>query len=129
MNRTSYLETSDLNLTAALLALGIPASEETPFVKIKTVKGEQYKFFLQESSICGKYKTGEMMIAWNDPAFADNNPEHPLAYIKCANSNREGLLDVVKQSVELIVIEKNGKMAIINKGASKEFQDKIFSQI
>jgi len=38
-------------------------------------------------------------------------------------------IDVVKKSEELVVIEKNGKIAVINKNASKEFQDKIFSQI
>jgi hypothetical protein len=129
MQRDSYFETADLNLVASLLSLGILPNSDNPFVKIKTVKGEQYKFFLQESSQCGTYHTGDMIKAWSDPDFANNNPEHPFAYMKCANLNREGLLDVVKKSEELVVIEKNGKIAVINKNASKEFQDKIFSQI
>lgn len=128
MNRESYIEINDLSLVSCLLALGIPFCEQ-PFIKVKTVKGEQYKFFLQESSTCGEFQTLKMMNAWNDPQFHIDNPEHPLAYMKCAYTNRNGLLDVVNQSVELVVIEKNGKKAIISKDASEDLKAKIFSQL
>lgn len=129
MIRHSYFETNDLSLAAALAAVGIPFSEETPFVKTKTVNGETYKFFFQEGSPCGTYRTGFLVGAWNDEQFHLNNPEHPFAYIKCAFNNRNGLLDVVKKSQDLVVIERNGKIAIISKNASDDLKEKIFSQM
>jgi hypothetical protein len=129
MNRTAYIETNDLSLAAGLLALGIPPHDELPFVKTKTSSGEQYRFLFQETSICGKYDCNRMMQEWNNDNFHVENPDHPFAYIKCAFKNRNGLLDVVKQANELIIIEKNGKLAIISKNASEELQQKIFSQL
>jgi hypothetical protein len=127
--RFSYIETSDLALVSALLALGIPLSEETPFIKVTTTYGKNYKFFLQESSACGTYNTQHIINAWHDKDFANSNPEHPLAYIKCAYQNKEALLDVVKQSHDLVVMERNGKLIIISENASKELQEKIFREI
>lgn len=127
--RESYIEIQDLALCAALLAMGIPFCEKTPFVKIKTQHSEYYKFFMDSKSLCGQYNTLELIANWNDTKFHEDNPEHPFAYIKCAFKNREGLLDKVNQSCELIVIERNGKLAIISKNASKELQDRIFSQL
>jgi len=129
MQRDSYFETSDLSLAAALAALGIQFNTETHFIKVSTQSGEQYKFFFEGLSNCGKYKTGEMLKAWNDEQFHHDNPEHPFAFIKCAFKNRDGLLDVVKKSAGLVMLEKNGKVAILSSNASKEFQNKIFSQI
>jgi hypothetical protein len=128
MTRESYIEINDLALVSVLLALGIPFCDE-PFIKVKTVRGEQYKFFLKEESTCGMYKTLEMMRAWSDENFHVQNPEHPLAYMKCAYTNRNGLLDVVNQSSELVVIEKNGKKAVLSKNASEETKKAILSQI
>jgi hypothetical protein len=127
--RTSYIQTNNLALASGLLALGIPFHEETPFIKARSTKGEQYTFFFQDISNCGNFKTSEMMKAWDDRAFATNNPEHPLSYIRCAYQNKEGLLDKVNQDLDLVVIEKNGKLAIISKNASAELQEKVFSQL
>lgn len=127
--RLSYIETSDLSLCAALLALGIPFNEETPYIKTKTTYGEKYRFFLQEISVCGKYDTQKMINAWYDDDFHKSNSEHPFAYIKCAFKNREGLLDKVNKDSSLVIIERNGKLVIISENASKELQEKIFSEL
>lgn len=127
--RSSYYETTDLALAAALLSMDIPFCEEIPFAKIKTPNGEQYKFFFQERSRDNQFSTGDMVKNWNNDQFYKENPDHPLAYLKCFTINRNGLLDAIKQSTEFVVIEKNGKLAIISKNASKDLQDKIFSQM
>jgi len=128
MKRDSYIQTNSLALASALLALGVPFCEQ-PFIKTRSVKGEQYTFFFQESSTCGTYKTLDLIAAWDNPDFHTENPEHPFAYIRCAYKNKEGLLDKVNQGLDLVVIEKNGKMAVISKNASTELQEKIFSQL
>lgn len=127
--RHLFIETNDLALASALLALGIPFFEGTPFMKTRTAKGESYTFLFQEQSNCGTFKTGEMIRAWNDPTFHEKNPEHPFSYISCAYRNKEALLDKVKGGLELVIIEKNGKIAIISKNASADLQHKIFSQL
>lgn len=126
---TAYIEIQDISLVAALLAVGIPFIEDTPYLKIRTGNDNfQYKFFLQEGSICGCYDTQKLVRGWNDPQFHIDNPEHPFAYLKCAFMNREGLLDKVKQDLGMVVIEKQGKLAVISKNASPDLQQKIFSQ-
>lgn len=126
--RDAFYQTNDLALTAALLALGIPFWT-TPFLKTRTTRGDSYTFFLQEVSNCGQFKTLDMSAAWNDETFHEKNPNHVFSYIKCAFKNREGLLDKVNQGLDMVVIEKNGKMAIISKNASTDLQTKIFSQL
>lgn len=129
MIRTAFIETNDLSLCAALLAMEIPPSDETPIVKLKTTNGEQYKFFMQERSLCGKYKTADLILAWNNPKFEEENPDHPFAYIKAAFKNRDGLLDVVKRAIAKVVINVNGKMIVMPENASPAYQQKIFSQL
>lgn len=119
-----------MSLAAALLAIGIPFDEATPFITTKKLDGSsETLFFFKETSMCGQYSTLQMINAWTDNDFHINNPEHPFAYIACAFKNRDGLLDKVKQSADMVVIEKNGKLAVISKNASEDTQHKVFSQL
>lgn len=126
----SYIKVQNLSLAAALLALGIEFDDSTPFMTTKKLDGgSETLFFFKDTSMCGQYSTLRMINAWSDPNFHIDNPEHPWAYISCAFKNRDGLLDKVKQSADMVVIEKNGKLAVISKNASLETQTKIFSQL
>lgn len=127
--REAYYSTNDLNLASALLALGIEAAE-TPFSKTRSLTSDKpiFTFYFEEISNCGKFKTGEMIKMWNDPNLYQNS-DHPMAYMKCLIHNREGLLDVINKAVELIVIEKNGKMVVVSKNASEQTKNLLFSQL
>lgn len=128
--RYGYYPTQDTNLASALLALGIPASPEQAFTVHRSLTSDKkiFTFYFEAVSNCGKFKTGEMIKMWDDPALYENS-EHPLAYMKCLIKNREGLLDVINQSVEMVTIEKNGKLCVVSKGASKEFAEKLFAEL
>lgn len=128
-DKTAFYAVRDTNLAASLLALGIPPAPE-PFTKHRSIDSEKpvYTFYFQEVSNCGKYKTANMIKMWEDPDLYINS-DHPLAYMKCLILNRNGLLDVINKAVELITIEKNGKIAVISKGASEKLQESIFSQL
>lgn len=129
MKQEQTVNTSDLALAAALLAIGIPFAS-TPFASFRTVKGgDQYVFLFAPESKCGNYSTAELINAWEDEAWHIKNPEHPFAYIKCGFSNRSGLLDKVKSAAPLVIVEKHGKLAILSAGASPEFQTAIFSRL
>lgn len=120
--------TTSLALAAALSAVGIPFGE-IPFIKSRSVKGEHYTFLFADASPCGKYRTSELMKAWESPTFHEENPEHPFAYVSCAFRNREALLDKTKADAALVVIEKAGKLAILSENASPELQTKIFAKL
>lgn len=126
----AYIPVGDISLAAALLAVGIPLNEETPCYALKQPGGNtHYQFLFQEYSLCENYKTLTLINAWENDSWHISNPEHSFAYIKCAFKNKESLLDKVKQGSELVMIEKNGKIAVLSKNASKDLQDKIFGEM
>lgn len=130
MQPYSYIKVQNLSLAAALLAIGVPFDDNTPFVTTKKLDGgSETLFFFKDCSMCGKYSTLQLINDWNDAEFHIHNPEHPWAYISCAFKNRDGLLDQVKKSAEVVIIEKNGKLAVISKDASLDTQKKIISQL
>jgi hypothetical protein len=128
MRTEQTISTSNLALCAALATMGIPF-DDPAFFKTRSHRGEQYLFFVKPVSECGSYQTSDLMEAWHDPDFVKDHPEHPFSYIKQAFQNRESLLDKVNQAAALVVVERNGKLAILSEHASAETQDKIFGQL
>lgn len=121
--------TTSLALAAALLSVGIPFNAELPFIKSRSVKGETYTFLFEGTSNCGTYSTSALLKAWDNPKFHEENPEHPFAFVKCAFANREALLDLTKQGTALVVVERNGKLAVLPENASAALQTQIFSKL
>lgn len=128
---TAFIQINNLALASALMTIGIPFDPQTPLVKTRRQgpdgkSYEQYTFQFQTQSICGQYQTSTLIEAWHNPTFNEEFPEHPFAYLKCGFENREFLLDRVKQSVALVIIEKNGKHLAISENASKELMEGTF---
>ena len=107
--------TANPKLAAALSAIGIPLYTTKPLSKISTTGDtpNTYVWNFQSQSANGKYKTHELIAAWENPNFIDENPDHPFSYIKCAFSNHKYCLDLVKKQVTLGVVEHRGKFAMI----------------
>ena len=124
VSHISSTATTNTSLAAALTAVGIPLSDR-PFLKVvgDGVRGERTMWFFDAQSPCGKYKTKELIAAWGDDSWHLANPEHPFAYIKCALSNRERLVDKVKQDVPLACVKRRGKIAFIPLNATPQEQD------
>lgn len=128
--REQYTTTNDISLASALLALGIPPLKEQPYFKTKNSKGnDQYMFQFQMVSDCGLYKTQDMISAWYDSEFHLKNPEHAFSYIKCAFSNREGILDLINKDPGMVMIKQHGKIAIVSKNASEATKDLIINAL
>lgn len=126
-SHTAFLEISDLSLAASLLTMGYQPVQEQPFAKFSTPDGRtKYKFFLQPGN-----GLQELIQAWNTDGWESQpeNGEKPFAYIKAFYKNRMGLLDVVKQSAEMITINQNGKTAVISKTASEELKTQVFNRL
>jgi len=86
-------------------------------------------FLLKTESDCGQYETKDLVLAWENPDFVKDNPEHPFSYIKAYVGNMEVLLDYVKQLVPFIQIKQGKKTLAIAANASKETQDKLFKML
>ena len=130
VSHISSTATTNTSLAAALTAVGIPLSAK-PFLKVvgDGIRGERTMWFFEAQSPCGKYKTKELIAAWGDDAWHLANPEHPFAYIKCALSNRERLVDKVKQDVPLACVKRRGKIAFIPLNATAQEQDMFMRKL
>ena len=131
VSHISSTATTNTALAAALTAVGIPLAEQKAFIKVvgDGVRGERTMWFFEAQSPCGKYKTKELIAAWGDDAWHLANPEHPFAYIKCALSNREKLVDKVKQDVPLACVKRRGKIAFIPLDAPLQVQDMFMRKL
>ena len=127
MNAITHISstaTSNTCLAAALTAVGIPLAEK-PFVRVvgDGIHGERTVWFFEPQSADNRFQTKELIEAWNDEAWHLANPEHPVAYIKCALMNRQRLVDKVKQDVPLGCLRRRGKIAFIPLDATPATED------
>ena len=91
---------NDTRLFAALVTLGIQPAEGPQIYIGETRDGTpKQTWYLERTSICGRYQTNEMIAAWNDPKWHEANPEHPLAYIKCAFMNMVSFSEIRRRRV------------------------------
>lgn len=128
----NQINVSDINLAAALAAIGIPLKEHEdgspPFIKLQTGKGTSFTFFF-ESEFEGM-NTQHFVDAWHDDEYIKENPEEPFAYIKAAmKENRPALLDVINQSCSLVCIEKGKKFALISSNATEEQRKQLLKRL
>lgn len=129
MKQTQTYSTTSLALAAALSSLGIPFHSEIPFVKSRSTKGDHFTFIFEAASPDGKYRAADLAKAWDNEAWHAENPEHPLAFLKAGFTNRETLLDVMKQGAGLVMIEKAGRIAVLSENASPALQTQIFQKL
>lgn len=128
-------ETSNTQLAAALITLGIPFDVEgTGAIKFTgdgiTAPGGTVTWIFAPRSKCGRHVTAEMMDRWNDKEWlTDPNNEHPLAYIACAMHNYRHLVRKVKDQTPLGVVKKGKRMALIDLSASSHLQDLVFQRL
>jgi len=102
---TPRLQTDDIELACALLSCGIPLWSQFP---IERHPDSRISFFFHPQSPCGAYNTRELMLAWQDPHWHENNQEHPFAYLWCAFENRRRLMREIKLKNPMITFVRAG---------------------
>lgn len=123
---------NDTRLFAALVSLGIPPVEGPAIFAGETLDGTpRQTWFLEQQSVCGKFKTSEMVKAWNDREWMAGNPEHPLAYMKALSENINVCIDFVKaRSRTMHVIRgRGGKLGVIGPDDPRATQDLILKTL
>ena len=123
--------TTNTMLAAALAAMGIPFdSKPSSIIRGDGIAGSgRITWYFQHQSEDGKYRTAELMAAWDDREWHLKNPEHPFAYIKCAMQNFSRLMDRIHRDVPLGMVRKRGKIALISLNASQHTQDIVFKKL
>lgn len=121
-------ETTNIDLAAALAAVGVPLRKNNP-VRILTGHKDRRAFFFEQASPCGKFRTLDLIRAWDNKQWHRDHPEHPFAYVKVALHNRHRLIEYIKGSVPIFVAEKHGKLAFLSVNASPETERKVFQRL
>lgn len=123
---------TDTRLFAALTALGIPPVEWPTIYAGETPNGmPRQTWFLASQSVCGRYKTTEMIEAWHSKSWMDANPEHPLAYIKAGFENMNTAVDHIKDSQHTMYVirGKGGKLGLIGPRDPRAVQELILKTL
>lgn len=66
--------TGDINLAAAVMAMGIPPDELTQCAVISKGSRDYCRFYVQSISNCGKFETMKLMAFWSASGAPANHP-------------------------------------------------------
>jgi len=125
---SASVSTSNTWLAAALTALGIEPNPDHPLTSVcgPSISTLRVTWYFAPRSVCGKYETGAMIKAWEDPNFHVREPEHPLSYLKTGFENHARLVDLIKQNVPIAMVRRGNKIAFLSTDAPDSVQRKIF---
>lgn len=127
------LATRNTILFAALLAMGVPMEQGLcgEFVEPKRDGGQVSTtvWRLKETSLCGKYKTADLIKLFNDPGFVEREPEHPLAYIKVAFENHRRAVEFIKEQGPIVMKRRGKKVGLITRHTPPEYRKKIIDEL
>lgn len=117
----SPVETTNTDLVSCLTALGIPLVKETP---CRRLVGDinRISWFLQATSLCGKFHTRELVLAWDDPTWHERNPEHPFAYMMMAFRNKPRLRAYIREGTPTYATRRGDKIAFVSVDAPDAIQ-------
>jgi hypothetical protein len=108
------LTVQDIWLAAALASFDVPFYQPDPIRRVRKDGREICLFNFESGGPGARGGTGaEIVKQWADKTFIESNPEHPLAYILAFTHNRERLLDLVKQSPQVQIEQKGGKIFFV----------------
>lgn len=123
-------ETTDLDLAAALLRIGIDLDPKNPFKRFE-VGGQapRWVFFFQERSRDGKFMTEQLVKVWDDVAWMRDHPEHPWSYLWGQARYRQELLKIVKNATPLVGVDHRGIQGYLSANADDVLQQKFFRRM
>jgi hypothetical protein len=120
----SLFSTQNIRVATALTTLVFKfESDSAPVTRVVRNSGEESTVFWFHSA---HPETGESAdevsrrMTSEAEAFAEANPEHPVAYMHAYAANYRELLRVVKNTPRQVVIERNGKILSISENATEE---------
>jgi len=126
------IETRDINLVSALMAVGFEPMGMAPVRVITRASqnGQSYNFTIPEVSACGKYQVRELLKAWKaGPEWVEKNPEHPFAYAMATTANHRALVRRLRKGERQVFMRSGNSIAMLPEGASAELEEKILGNL
>lgn len=125
------VETRDVRLAAALMAVGVkPEGSEPVHVITRADRGgEAVQFVFPPKSEDGKYETAMLVKAWREGfEWVRKNPDHPFAYAMAAMANHRALLDWVKSAERQVMVMRGKSVGMLPLNASAALEEKILGR-
>lgn len=122
------LETADINLVAALMAVGFEPLGMSPVRVITKASrgGQDYNFSMPEVSACGKYHVRELIKAWKaGREWVEKNPDHPFAYAMATTANHRALVRRLRHGERQVFMQSGKSVAMLPENASQGLEEKI----
>jgi len=124
------LSTSDLNLTCALLSMGIPPDPRGLCDPFTGDAGDRVFCHFAEVSLCGRFRTEALMAAWAEgEAWIERNPDHPFSYIMAFIGNRRDAQAAVQGRQPYALVLRGSSVAMIDPAARREVNETLFGLI
>lgn len=117
--------TSDVNLMAALAAMGVSATT----VSVSRGGRVHRVWELTSRSADGQFNTSELLEWWRDETFEHREFGHPFARLKAAMRIRRDLVDGIKKDRPLEFVTHGDKIAIISPTCSEETERQIVGRL
>lgn len=123
-------ETTDLELAAALLRMGVELDAKMPFKRFEPEgRGVRFVFYFREVSKCRKYVTEDLVRVWDDVNWMNAHPEHPWSYLWGQARYRQELLKIVKGAAPLAEVRHRGVQGYLSLNADDVLQQKFFKRL
>lgn len=122
------VSTTDTRLFVALCTIGIEPLEMPRIFSGETPDGKpRLTWSLSPVSKCGRYNTRQMVEAWHSKEWMDNNPEHPLAYVKAFCENLNVAIDHVKDPLHQMAVIKGrgGKIGLLSPNDPRQVREQF----
>lgn len=113
--------TSDVNLMAALAAMGVNADTACAQSGGRVTR----VWTLAAESNDGKWKTADLLKWWRDDSFEHTHFGHPFACLKAAMRIRKDIVDGIKKDKPLAFVQNGDQVALIHPDCSDETETKI----
>lgn len=118
--------TKDINLVAALVAVGIDV--ETRAMQTPTGVARFYAFSPQTRD--GRYKVADLLRGWEQgEEWIKENPEHPFAYLMVGMRIRKELVDGIKQDKPFVPIKRGDALALLRPDCSEETERNLIGRM
>lgn len=126
------VDTKDINLVAALMAVGFEPLGMAPvrIISRPNESGREYSFTLPEVSACGRYQVRALIKAWREGAeWVAKNPDHPFAYAMAAMANHRALVRRLRKGEEQVFMRSGNSVAMLPLNASAGLEAQILGKL
>lgn len=122
-------KTTDLNLAAALMSVGFKPLCPPFTVKRPNHPGSWQQFTFGAVSECGNYRAKNLVEYWRGgEVWIRQNSDHPFAYTMAALLQKVYLVDGIKRSEDVALVQRGKSVAMLPMNASLACEETILGQ-